>query len=35
MKEIAALLGYKDVFYFSRLFKKFVGIAPNIFRNMK
>jgi AraC-like DNA-binding protein len=35
LKEIAASLGYKDVFYFSRLFKKFVGIAPNIFRNMK
>jgi AraC family transcriptional regulator of arabinose operon len=32
VKEISDALGYKDVFYFSRLFKKYVGIAPLIFR---
>ncbi|TNJ65451.1 helix-turn-helix domain-containing protein [Paenibacillus hemerocallicola] len=33
LKEIASCLGYKDVFYFSRLFKKYVGISPNLYRN--
>ncbi|GGA14050.1 transcriptional regulator [Paenibacillus marchantiophytorum] len=33
VKEIADALGYKDVFYFSRLFKKYVGDAPLIYRN--
>lgn len=32
VKEISDALGYKDVFYFSRLFKKYVGISPLIFR---
>ncbi|UQZ85117.1 HTH-type transcriptional activator Btr [Paenibacillus konkukensis] len=32
LKEIAASLGYHDVFYFSRLFKKFVGVSPKLFR---
>ncbi|MFX3635815.1 MAG: helix-turn-helix domain-containing protein [Candidatus Pristimantibacillus sp.] len=32
VKEIAAALGYGDVFYFSRLFKKLSGEAPQLFR---
>jgi AraC-like DNA-binding protein len=32
VKEISYALGYKDVFYFSRLFKKHVGVAPQIYR---
>ncbi|GAA3407411.1 AraC family transcriptional regulator [Paenibacillus hodogayensis] len=32
LKEIASSLGYNDVFYFSRIFKKYVGIAPNLYR---
>ncbi|TDF96373.1 AraC family transcriptional regulator [Paenibacillus piri] len=35
VKEIADTLGYKDVFYFSRLFKKYVGLAPNVFRKQQ
>ncbi|MEF3302102.1 AraC family transcriptional regulator [Paenibacillus sp. GYB003] len=35
LKEIAASLGYKDVFYFSRLFKKYVGVSPKLFRTNK
>lgn len=33
VKEVADSLGFKDVFYFSRLFKKYVGVAPLIYRN--
>ena len=33
VKEIADLLGYKDVFYFSRLFKKYVLAAPKTYRS--
>jgi AraC family transcriptional regulator of arabinose operon len=32
IKEIAHALGYADAFYFSRLFKQYVGIAPHTFR---
>lgn len=32
IKEIATSLGYGDVFYFSRLFKKYVGVSPMIYR---
>ncbi|MFD0676163.1 MULTISPECIES: AraC family transcriptional regulator [unclassified Paenibacillus] len=32
LKEVSDTLGYKDVFYFSRLFKKYVGLAPNVYR---
>jgi AraC-like DNA-binding protein len=36
VKEIAGALGYSDVFYFSRLFKKITGEAPQLFRkNMR
>ncbi|WP_233146948.1 helix-turn-helix domain-containing protein [Paenibacillus selenitireducens] len=33
IKDIAISLGFKDVFYFSRLFKKFVGVSPQHFRH--
>lgn len=33
LKEIASSLGYQDVFYFSRLFKKIVGVSPKLFRS--
>jgi len=33
LKEIALSLGYQDVFYFSRLFKKIVGVSPKLFRS--
>ncbi len=33
IKQIAADLGYEDEFYFSRLFKKKVGVSPAIYRN--
>jgi AraC family transcriptional regulator of arabinose operon len=32
IKNIAEVFGYKDVYYFSRLFKKYVGSSPNNFR---
>ncbi|MCH5716875.1 helix-turn-helix domain-containing protein [Niabella hibiscisoli] len=32
IKEIAAELGFEDEFYFSRFFKKSVGVSPKIFR---
>lgn len=32
IKEIAFGLGYKDEFYFSRLFKKQVGVSPKMYR---
>jgi len=32
VKEVSGMLGYKDVFYFSRLFKKYVGLAPHVYR---
>ncbi|WP_438492597.1 AraC family transcriptional regulator [Paenibacillus sp. IHBB 3054] len=33
IKDTAVSLGYNDVFYFSRLFKKYVGVSPQHFRN--
>ncbi|MFD0695204.1 AraC family transcriptional regulator [Paenibacillus sp. GCM10027628] len=33
VKETAVSLGFKDVFYFSRLFKKFVGVSPQHYRS--
>ncbi|RXZ83561.1 AraC family transcriptional regulator [Paenibacillaceae bacterium] len=33
VKEIGERLAYKDVFYFSRLFKKHVGVSPKTFRD--
>lgn len=32
LREIAANVGYHDVYYFSRLFKKRVGVSPGQFR---
>lgn len=32
VKEISAALGYEDEFYFSRLFKKKVGVSPDTYR---
>ena len=32
VKQIAAILGYDDEFYFSRFFKKKVGVSPDIYR---
>ncbi|GAA3628333.1 helix-turn-helix domain-containing protein [Flavivirga jejuensis] len=32
VKKIAASLGYEDEFYFSRFFKKKVGVSPNIYK---
>lgn len=34
VKEIAQLVGYKDAYYFSKLFKKYYGKSPTTFRNM-
>ncbi len=33
LKEIAAILGYDDYPYFSRLFTKVAGVSPIVFRN--
>jgi AraC-like DNA-binding protein len=35
VKHIATELGYHDTYYFSRLFKKNIGIAPNTYRKAK
>ncbi len=32
VKEVSARLGYNDEFYFSRLFKKKVGVSPDTYR---
>ena len=32
LKQIAANLGYDDEFYFSRFFKKKVGVSPDVYR---
>ncbi|SDL20895.1 helix-turn-helix domain-containing protein [Kriegella aquimaris] len=32
VKEVAFLLGYEDEYYFSRFFKKQVGVSPNVYR---
>ena len=32
VKEVAALLGYSDPYYFSRLFKSVIGVAPRSYR---
>ena len=35
VKEIAAVLGYEDAFYFSRQFKAVIGIAPTGYRMVR
>ena len=35
IKHIAAELGYEDAYYFSRLFKKTIGLAPEKYRQAK
>jgi AraC-like DNA-binding protein len=35
LKEIAARVGFRDVYYFSRVFKKVVGIAPAHYRRQE
>lgn len=35
VKQIAAELGFEDVFYFSRLFKRATGLAPTDFRDFE
>lgn len=32
VKQVSALLGYQDEFYFSRFFKKKVGVSPDVYR---
>jgi len=33
VKEVSAELGYDDPYYFSRIFKKFVGVSPKTYKN--
>jgi AraC-like DNA-binding protein len=35
VKEVAAMLGYDDPFYFSRVFKSVLAIAPVRYRNLQ
>ena len=32
VKQLAAALGYDDAYYFSRLFKKVIGLSPAQYR---
>lgn len=32
IKEVAGMVGYEDVYYFSKLFKKYYGMAPAYFK---
>ncbi len=33
LKEIAERIGYNDVFYFSKVFKRYFGVSPSSYRN--
>lgn len=33
LKEIAERIGYNDVFYFSKVFKRYFGVSPSTYRN--
>ena len=35
IEQISAILGYQDPYYFSRLFKKIVGMPPSEYRNWR
>ena len=35
IKDVSRTLGYEDSYYFSRLFKKIIGVAPTQYRNLK
>ncbi len=35
VKQVAAALGYDDAYYFSRLFKKVIGLSPDQYRKSK
>ncbi len=35
IKDVGRTLGYEDSYYFSRLFKKIIGVAPRQYRNLK
>ena len=35
MKEISEKVGYNSQHYFSRAFKKYIGMSPNQYRNQK
>ncbi len=35
IKQVAAALGYDDAYYFSRLFKKVIGLSPDQYRKSK
>jgi AraC-like DNA-binding protein len=35
VQEIAWSLGYEDAYYFSRLFRKVIGVAPTQYRAMR
>ena len=35
LSEVAEKVGYKDYYYFSKLFKKYVGVSPLKYKNKK
>ena len=35
IKDVAAMVGYEDQFYFSRVFKAQTGMYPSEYRNRK
>ena len=35
VQDVGRTLGYEDSYYFSRLFKKIIGVAPTQYRNLK
>lgn len=35
IKNVAAEIGYEDPYYFSRLFKKYMNVAPDLYRTLR